>query len=150
MEDESKQKKFNSRFIYISIGFVLATLISWHFTYNTDHFLTTVKISSIGLFAWSVWEYNLLKYNHVYLKLLALSLLLALTGYYFLLEEDASTWLRVTKMSLCFLILFRVLRYFYILIYNREPKLEKTKGRMADRMFSFIVIAGTALVTMAI
>ncbi|WP_243472308.1 hypothetical protein [Winogradskyella sp. MH6] len=150
IKSDLKIQKFKSRFLVISIFFILTTSISWFLTYNTDHFLTAVKVSSFGLVIWIMFEFDLLKESKVYLMLFTLSLVLAIIGYYLLEEKGADIWIRSTKASLCYLIIYKVLRYFYILIYKREPKLEKSGGLMADRMFSFILVAGSVFTTMSI
>lgn len=147
-EDPTAVQQFNARFKFLAILFVLVTGLSWYFTYQTEQFLLAVKVSSFALFGWSAWEHNLLHHREVYLKLFVLSAALAAAGYYFLLEANADLWLRVTKMSLISLILYLPLRYVYKSVYDREPKIEKTGGRTADRMYSFVLVVGTALATM--
>jgi hypothetical protein len=145
-----KIQNFKSRFIIISLFFVFITSISWFFTFNTDFFLTAVKISSFGLLLWIIFEFDLLKENKVYLMLFSLSLVMTLVGYYLLDKTDYKIWIRTTKLSLFFLILYKILRYFYILTYKREPKFERSNGLIADRIFSFFLIIGTILATMSI
>ena len=147
-DNPSAVQRFNARFKVMAILFIAVTGLSWYFTYQTEQFLLAVKVSSFALFGWSAWEHNLLRHREVYLKLLVLSAALAVAGYYFLLEENADTWLRVTKMSLISLLLYLPLRYVFKSVYDREPKIEKTSGRTADRMYSFVLVVGTALLTM--
>lgn len=146
--DASAIQQFNARFKIIAVIFILVTGLSWYFTYQTEQFLLAVKVSSFALFVWSGWEHDLLRHREVYIKLFVVSAALAVAGYYFLLEANADHWLRVTKMSLISLILYLPLRYLYKSVYDREPKIEKTSGRTADRMYSFVLVAGTALATM--
>jgi hypothetical protein len=112
--------------------------------------MTVVKISSFGLFLWTMLEYELLRVNSVYLKLLSLSVFLGFLGYYLSLEVTNDVWLRSTKMSLCFLILYRISRYFYLYIYNREPDFDRSAKLVVDRIYSFILLIGTILTSMFI
>ena len=149
-QNPSAVQGFNARFKMMAILFIVVTGLSWYFTYQTEQFLLAVKVSSFALFGWTAWEHNLLLHREVYLKLFVLSAGLATAGYYFLLEETADVWLRATKMSLISLLLYLPLRYVYKSIYDREPKIEKTSGCTADRMYSFVLVVGTALLTMFI
>lgn len=71
--NNKKLEKFNFRFLILSSFFIAGTIIAGYLTYDTESFVTVVKISSFGLFLWTMLEYELLQVKSVYLKLLSLS-----------------------------------------------------------------------------
>lgn len=149
-QESKKLKKFNFRFLIISSFFIAGTIIAGYITYQTENFVTVVKISSFGLFLWTMLEYDLLRINSVYMKLFVLSFFLSLLGYYLSFENSNDVWLKSSKMSFCFLVLFKILRYFYLSIYNREPDFDRSAKLMVDRIYSFILLIGTVLTSMFI
>lgn len=148
--NNKKLDKFNFRFLIISSFFIAGTMIAGYLTYQTDNFVNVVKISSFGLFLWTMFEYELLRVNSVYFKLLSLSIFLGLLGYYISLENSNDIWLKSTKMSLCFLILYKILKFIYLSIYNREPNFDRSAKLIVDRIYTFVLLFGTVLTSMFI
>ena len=145
-------EKFNSRFLYISTLFIAGTLIAGYFTYDTENFTVVIRISSFGLFFWVMLENELLRVNSVYLKLLSISIFLSFVGYYLSFDFVNDVWLKSTKMSLCFLILYKILRYFYLSIYNREPDFDNSANLIVDRIYTIVLLLllGSELTSMFI
>ncbi|UKN02715.1 hypothetical protein K6119_04200 [Paracrocinitomix mangrovi] len=147
-QNNNKLKKFNFRFLIITSCFIAGNLIAGYLTYKTENFVTLVKISSFGLFIWTMLEYELLRLNSAYLKLLSLSIIFSLLGYYLSVENSNDTWFKSTKLSLCFLILYKILRSLYLAIYKREPDFGNNTNLIADRIYSFILLVGTLLTSL--
>jgi hypothetical protein len=141
--NEKKVKKFNQRFLFISILFLIITFLSGYIAFNTEYFNNAILISSFGLLFWIMIEQDLLKDEIVFIKFLGLSIILTLLGYYVNIKYGGDVFLRATKIGFIYLILFKLLRYLYISIYNREPDFDKYAERMIDRFFAFLIIAGS-------
>ncbi len=143
-------EKFNSRFLVISVLFITGTILAGYLTYQTESFVSVVKTSSFGLFFWIMLEYEQLRVKSAYIMLFGISSFLAFWGYHLSFETEHDIWVRSTKMSLIFLILYKILRYFYLLLFNREPDFDRSASLIEDRVYSFLLLIGTVLCSMFI
>jgi hypothetical protein len=149
-QKKSEIKKFNQRFILIATIYFVGTVIAGYFYTKTDQFLIVVKISSFSLIVWVMFEHSLLRKVSVYLKMLAVAIFLALWGHFLSVENTNDVWLKATRLSLIFLVLQKILRFIYILIYKREPEFDNTGKLMVDRVYFFILFFGSLFTSMSL
>ncbi|WP_181039961.1 hypothetical protein [Aureitalea marina] len=146
----STLQKFNRRFNIITPIYLAGIGISGYFTYGSESFLNVVKVASFGMFFWVILEHDRLRLQRAYLKLLAMSITLAVMGYYASMDHSFNVWLRATRMGLCFLILYPILRFLYKAMYKREPELDKHSEHFADKVYSLIIMMGAVAASLLI
>lgn len=145
---KGKLDKFNFRFSLIATFYVGVSTILGYLSYNTEEFITIMKISSFGLFLWIIFEFEILHHKSAFLKFFILSIILTIIGYYSMNDYSNNSWLKSSKLGLCFLIFYKILRYFYFNKYAREPEFDKRAEKRIDRWFTFILLIGTVISSM--
>ena len=149
-QSESQLQKFDRRFNIIAPVYVAAIMIAGYFTYGSENFLYVVQAASFGMFFWVILEHDRLQMDRAYLKLLAISIFLAVLGYYASMDHSFAIWMKATRMGLCFLILYKILRYIYVSMFSREPKLDKHSEHIADKVYSLILMMGAVVASLLI
>lgn len=146
----TKIKGFNRRFLWISNIYILGLIILSYLTYNSDYFEGLMIVFSLGLFMWIMIEHEFLKVNKHYLKMLSLAIFLSVYGYFIAEENSDELWLFTTRVGLSFLLLYQLLRYFFKLIFKREPKFDDKSKVIEDRIYSILLTIGSILLIFAI
>lgn len=149
-KSKGKLQRFDRRFYIIATIYLLAIMIGGYFTFGSQNFITVVKIASFGLFFWTVMEHDFLRFDGIYIKLFGIALFLAIMGHFTAIEYPNNIWMKTTRMSLCFLILYQILRYSYKFLYKREPAFDKHSEFFADKVYSIILGFGSIIASMVI
>ena len=145
--DQKIIKKFNYRYILISGVYLIGVFFYVNIFSATNNSRAIVEVTTFALLLWLIVEFRLLRYRTVYLKLLVLTIVLALFEFYFNNKfEYRGTSTKYTRMGVCFLILYKILRYLYLKVFNKEPEFGRDAEKISDILFTAILLFVTLYV----
>ena len=95
-----------------------------------------------------IFDQEKLKYRSVFFKYLLISIIILIIGILYQKyanTEDKSLVYFGSQMTLIFLILFKIVRIPYYLIFKREPEINQYPEKWIDIIPTLIVLIGTIL-----
>jgi len=149
VKNEINNDNFNLRFKRIStISLIVILCFSFILKDNTNYFIVLSQFVAFGTFFWITIEGKHLQYKEPYLKLLGVTILITIWGYYFNETLIDNFWLKASKLSLCYLIVYRILRYIYIIKFKDEPEVDKNADKTRDQIFNFVLLMSSVIMGM--
>jgi hypothetical protein len=114
--------------------------------------MTTDKIIYFLLFTPFIWiiifDQEKLKYRTVFLRYILISIVILIIGILYQKYSGTEDKILVyfgSQMTLIFLILFKIIRIPYYLIFKREPEISQNPENFIDIIPTLIVVIGTLI-----
>jgi hypothetical protein len=148
MATKKINNKIEKRFIIISCIIFIAFLITYFFFQTKDNFLDINCYLSIGVWGWLIYDYKILQNDKMYYSSIGLGLAIFFYGLFLSknFDENISMIQSVISMPIFLLIIQRPLRFLFIKIMKREPKVEKPAPSFADFLYIFILWMTTLII----
>ena len=148
MATKKINNKIEKRFIIISCIIFLAFVLTYCFFQTKDNFLTINYYISFGVWGWLIYDYKILQIDKLYYSSVGLGLAILFYGLFLSknIDENNSMIQSVISMPIFLLIIQRPLRFLFIKIMKREPKVEKPAPSFADFLYIFILWMTTLII----
>lgn len=147
---ESRTDKLDKRFKIVATIIISAFALTFLLFRTEDNFLTINYTIAFAVWGWFTFDYKILQVDKLFFSSVGLGLAILFYGYLLKNEfsnEDNSPLISMgTTMPIFFLTIQRPLRFAFIKIMKREPKVEKPAPSFADFVYIFILWLTTILI----
>lgn len=143
-------EKLTNRFIIISTIVIVAFILTFLIFKSNENFLTTNSVIGFAVWAWLIFDSELLQENKLYFGSIVLGLTIFLYGQSLKSEfsqVDKSVQIAIsTTMPIFFLIIQRPTRFAFKEIMKREPIVDRPAPSIADFIYTFIIWMASGII----